>query len=43
MAVGDKGGRVIVFQRIEENGVMDFDYMTEFLSHEAAFDSLNSN
>jgi serine/threonine-protein phosphatase 2A regulatory subunit B len=30
LAVGDRGGRVIVFQRIEEDGEMDFDYLTEF-------------
>ncbi len=43
LAVGDRGGRVIVFQRIEEGGVIDYDYMTEFQSHESAFDPLNSN
>ena len=30
LSVGDRGGRIIVFQRIEENGVMDYDYLTEF-------------
>jgi len=34
---------VIIFQRIEENGVMDWDYLTEFQSHETSFDPLNSN
>lgn len=43
LSVGDRGGRVIVFQRIEENGVMDWDYLTEFQSHETSFDPLNSN
>jgi serine/threonine-protein phosphatase 2A regulatory subunit B len=41
--VGDRGGRVIIFQRIEENGIMDWDYLTEFQSHETSFDPLNSN
>jgi serine/threonine-protein phosphatase 2A regulatory subunit B len=43
LSVGDRGGRVIVFQRIEEGGVMDWDYLTEFQSHETSFDPLNSN
>jgi len=43
LSVGDRGGRVIIFQRIEENGVMDWDYLTEFQSHETSFDPLNSN
>lgn len=30
LSVGDRGGRVIVFQKIEEDGVVDYDYMTEF-------------
>ena len=30
LSVGDRGGRVIVFQRIEEGGSMDYEYMTEF-------------
>jgi serine/threonine-protein phosphatase 2A regulatory subunit B len=34
LSVGDKGGRIIVFQRIEENGAIDYDYLTEFQSHE---------
>ena len=42
LAVGDRGGRVIVFQMIEEDGETDFDYLTEFQSHETAFDPLNS-
>ena len=32
-----------MFQRIEENGVMDWDYLAEFQSHETSFDPLNSN
>jgi len=43
LSVGDRGGRVIVFQRVEEGGVVDYEYMTEFQSHESAFDPLNSN
>lgn len=42
LAVGDRGGRVIVFQKIEEGGATDFDYLSEFQSHETAFDPLNS-
>lgn len=30
LAVGDRGGRVIVFQRVEEQGLIDYEYMTEF-------------
>jgi serine/threonine-protein phosphatase 2A regulatory subunit B len=33
LSVGDRGGRVIVFERKEEKGVEDFDYFTEFQSH----------
>lgn len=43
LSVGDRGGRVIVFQRVEEGGVVDYEYMTEFQSHESSFDPLNSN
>jgi serine/threonine-protein phosphatase 2A regulatory subunit B len=43
LSVGDRGGRVIVFQKTEEGGVVDYEYMTEFQSHETAFDPLNSN
>ena len=31
LSVGDRGGRVILFERIQnENGQTDFDYLTEF-------------
>jgi hypothetical protein len=31
LSVGDKDGRVIIFERIiNENGDLDFDYLTEF-------------
>lgn len=31
LSVGDRGGRVIVFERIQnEQGATDFDYLTEF-------------
>jgi hypothetical protein len=30
LSVGDRGGRIIIFQRIEEDGEIDFDYLTEF-------------
>lgn len=43
LSVGDRGGRVIVFQRVEEQGVVDYEYMTEFQAHESTFDPLNSN
>ena len=43
LSVGDRGGRVIVFHRVENNGVMDFEYLAEFQSHEITFDPLNSN
>jgi serine/threonine-protein phosphatase 2A regulatory subunit B len=42
LSVGDRGGRIIIFQRIEEEGQVDYDYLTEFQSHETAFDPLNS-
>jgi serine/threonine-protein phosphatase 2A regulatory subunit B len=43
LSVGDRGGRVIVFQRVEEQGQVDYEYMTEFQAHESTFDPLNSN
>jgi hypothetical protein len=30
LSVGDRGGRVIVFQKTEEGGTVDYEYMTEF-------------
>lgn len=30
LSVGDRGGRVIVFQKVEEGGSIDYEYMTEF-------------
>lgn len=31
LSVGDRGGRVIIFERIRnEQGLTDFDYLTEF-------------
>jgi len=42
LAVGDRGGRIIVFQRSVEDKQIEFDYLTEFQSHEVAFDPLNS-
>ena len=42
LAVGDRGGRIIIFQRSIEDKQIEFDYLTEFQSHEVAFDPLNS-
>jgi serine/threonine-protein phosphatase 2A regulatory subunit B len=45
LSVGDKGGRVIVFKRIrskKKSRVDDFEYFTEFQSHEPGFDYLKS-
>ena len=42
LSVGDRGGRVIVFERKNEQGLDDFDYFTEFQSHTKSFDTLNS-
>lgn len=42
LSVGDRGGRVIIFERKFEQGHEDFDYFTEFQSHTKAFDVLNS-
>lgn len=45
LSVGDKGGRVIVFKRIrskKRSRVDDYEYFTEFQSHEPGFDYLKS-
>jgi len=43
LSVGDRGGRIICFERITtENGQTDFDYLTEFQAHSKGFDVLNS-
>lgn len=45
LSVGDKGGRVIVFKRIrskKKSRVDDYEYFTEFQSHEPGFDYLKS-
>lgn len=42
LSVGDRGGRVIIFERKFEQGREDFDYFTEFQSHTKSFDVLNS-
>jgi serine/threonine-protein phosphatase 2A regulatory subunit B len=45
LSVGDKGGRVIIFKRIrskKKSRVDDFEYFTEFQSHEPGFDYLKS-
>ena len=41
LAVGDKGGRCIVFQR-EKNDRSNFDYLMEFQAHEKGFDYYSS-
>jgi hypothetical protein len=43
LSVGDRGGRVIIFERKVEQGNEDFDYFTEFQSHTKSFDTLNSS
>ena len=44
LSVGDKGGRIIIFERIvNENNEDDFDYLMEFQSHEKEMDVLNSS
>ena len=43
LSVGDRGGRVIIFERKIEHGQEDFDYFTEFQSHTKSLDVLNSN
>ena len=44
LSVGDKGGRIIIFERIvNENDEDDFDYLMEFQSHEKEMDVLNSS
>lgn len=44
LAVGDKGGRVIIFRPVElkNSRYFDFRYFTEFQSHEPEFDHLKS-
>lgn len=44
MAVGDKGGRVIIFRYMElkNSRYFDFRYFSEFQSHEPEFDHLKS-
>jgi hypothetical protein len=43
LSVGDRGGRVIIFERKNDQGVEDFDYFTEFQSHTKSFDTLQSS
>lgn len=43
LSVGDRGGRVIIFERKIENGQEDFDYFTEFQSHTKTYDTLLSS
>lgn len=44
IAVGDKGGRVIVFKYndLKSSRYFDFRYLTEFQGHEPEFDHLSS-
>jgi serine/threonine-protein phosphatase 2A regulatory subunit B len=44
LAVGDKGGRVIIFRYVElkNSRYFDFRYFAEFQSHEPQFDHLKS-
>lgn len=42
LAVGDRGGRIICFQKTMEGGQLEIDYLTEFQSHEVLFDPLHS-
>lgn len=43
LSVGDRGGRIICFNLTEnDKGQKEFDYLTEFVSHEKSFDALQS-
>ena len=43
LSVGDRGGRIIIFEKTSNpKGAEDFDYLTEFQSHQKHFDVLNS-
>lgn len=44
LAVGDKGGRVIIFRyaQLKNSRYFDFRYFAEFQSHEPGFDHLKS-
>ena len=44
LSVGDRGGRVICFQlQQNEQGVDEYEYLTEFQSHTKSFDVLSSH
>ncbi|KPM05939.1 Serine/threonine-phosphatase 2A 55 kDa regulatory subunit B -like protein [Sarcoptes scabiei] len=42
LACGDKGGRIVIFQRNDTNKTIDYDVYCTFQSHEAEFDYLKS-
>lgn len=46
LATGDKGGRIVIFERSseaeEDGGLAEYKFFTEFQSHEPEFDYLKS-
>ncbi|GMM31471.1 protein phosphatase 2A regulatory subunit [Martiniozyma asiatica (nom. inval.)] len=42
LATGDRGGRVVLFERAESNKSCEYRFYTEFQSHDAEFDYLKS-
>jgi serine/threonine-protein phosphatase 2A regulatory subunit B len=42
LATGDKGGRVVLFERNESKKTCEYKFHTEFQSHEPEFDYLKS-
>ncbi|CCD23226.1 CDC55 family protein NDAI_0B01910 [Naumovozyma dairenensis CBS 421] len=42
LATGDKGGRVVLFERNKNNKHCEYKFLTEFQSHDAEFDYLKS-
>ncbi|CCC68531.1 hypothetical protein NCAS_0B04470 [Naumovozyma castellii] len=42
LATGDKGGRVVLFERNKANKHCEYKFLTEFQSHDAEFDYLKS-
>lgn len=42
LSVGDRGGRIIIFEKTTSPQGEDYEYSTEFQSHKSVFDVLNS-
>ncbi len=42
LSLGDKAGRIIIFEAVEGKKKEEYDYFTEFQSHVKEFDALRS-